>query len=272
MLIIQAIATLFSTLLAMIVWRRKPAPGAVPLTLFLLAVSAWNIASGFKGFAPGLMANLEITGQISAATLFLVFILEYTRQDYLLTRRRILLVWIIPFFSILLAFSNDAHHIFWLTAEPGNTPGQYIFTPGDFYWIHNAYYYLTRLISTLLLILAILRYPASYRLQAAYLLAGTIAIWLANIIDLPQFERIHPEWGTRLHPIAYAISGLIIGWGIFRHKLFDLVPIAHDIVFNNMLDGIIALDSNRRVVDINLAARYLLQINKKKTNCWCWSR
>jgi diguanylate cyclase (GGDEF)-like protein/PAS domain S-box-containing protein len=266
---IQLIAAALSSASAAVVWRRRQTPGAIPLALLLLSVSAWNAAFGLKSLASNLaqfsfLAKLEIIGQVCTATLFLIFILEYTRRNYLLAERRALLLWIIPFFSILLALSNDAHHIFWLAAEPGNIPGQYIFIPGDFYWVHNIYYYLTRLISTILLILAILRYPASYRLQAAYLLAGTIAIWLANIIDLPQFERMHPAWGTLLHPIAYAISGLIIAWGIFRHKLFDLVPIAHDIVFNNMLDGIIALDTNRRVVDINLAARYLLQINKKK--------
>jgi diguanylate cyclase (GGDEF)-like protein/PAS domain S-box-containing protein len=266
---IQIIAAALSSASAAIVWRRRQTPGAIPLALLLLSVTAWNVASGLKDLAPNpaqfsFLAKLEIIGQVCAATLFLIFILEYTRQDYLLTERRVLLLWILPLFSVFLAFSNDLHHAFWLAAEPKLEAGRYVLSPGSFYPIYTAYYYLTRLAGTFLLILAILRYPATYRMQATYLLAGTIAIWLSDLLFLPYMPRVGSSWRAILDPISYTISGLIIGWGILRHKLFDLVPIARDMILENLLDGIVVLDSNNRIVDINLPARYLLKIGPKK--------
>ncbi|PKN94994.1 MAG: hypothetical protein CVU44_04075 [Chloroflexi bacterium HGW-Chloroflexi-6] len=266
---IQIIAAALSSASAAIVWRRRQTPGAIPLALLLLSVTAWNAASGLKSLAPNLaqfsfLAKLEIIGQVCAATLFLIFIFEYTRQDYLLTERRILILWILPLFSIFLAFSNELHHAFWLAAVLEPETGRIVLPQGNLYPIYTAYYYLTRFAGTLLLVLAILRYPATYRMQATYLLAGTIAVWLSDIFFLPYIPRIDSAWQMSLDPISYTISGLIIGWGILRHKLFDLVPIARDMILENLLDGIIVLDSNNRIVDINLPARYLLKIDPQK--------
>jgi diguanylate cyclase (GGDEF)-like protein/PAS domain S-box-containing protein len=53
-------------------------------------------------------------------------------------------------------------------------------------------------------------------------------------------------------------TGLIIALSIFRFQLFDLVPVARDTLVEKMLDGILVLDEQSRVVDINPAARRLI--------------
>lgn len=267
--VIQATASVFSIILAGIVWKRRQTPGTIPLTLLLLSVMLWNIATGLKSFAPNLaifslLSKIEILGLTSTATLYLIFIIEYTRQDYFLTRGRMLILWIVPLISLFLAFSNEAHHIFWLAADYESASTRYILKPGSMYAIHLVYYYLILTISTILLVRSILRYPQTYRLQAASLLTGAIVIWLGSLPELVPLPGLDQYWQAALHPISYTISGLVIGWGILRHRLFDLVPIAQEMVLENMIDGIIVLDANNRIVDINLPARYLFQINQQK--------
>jgi PAS domain S-box-containing protein len=65
-------------------------------------------------------------------------------------------------------------------------------------------------------------------------------------------------------PLAYAISNLIVAWGLFRYGLFDLLPLARDMVIDNLPDGIIILDAQDRIVDINNAARHRLHQGKEK--------
>jgi diguanylate cyclase (GGDEF)-like protein/PAS domain S-box-containing protein len=264
------ITTGLSIIAARIVWQRRQTPGAISLTLLLLAATIWNFASALKNISADIssfiiLAKIEILGSASTTTLFLIFIIEFTRQNHLLSRRRLLFLWIIPLISVALAFSNELHHYFWLSADYDNEANRFILTQGKLVGLHFAYYYLTRVASTLILVQAILRYPSTYRLQAAYLLAGTIATWLSNTFDmLPGFAKYY-AWEAALHPIAYTLSGLIIGLGVMRHRLFDLVPIARETVLENIRDGIIALDTNKHIVDINLPARYLLQISPEQT-------
>jgi PAS domain S-box-containing protein len=50
-----------------------------------------------------------------------------------------------------------------------------------------------------------------------------------------------------------------MGWSIFQGRLFDIVPVGHDTVIRNMPDGVIILDAHDQVLDINPAARQLVQ-------------
>jgi PAS domain S-box-containing protein len=265
-LLTAAIASIFAAVTS---WRQRPAQGALPLALLLITVSAWSVISGLTGLISStaqfnLLTTLTVICQVSTATLLLIFVLEYTRQDYFLARNRILLLWLIPLLIAILALSNGAHQAFWLSPEREFDPGRYIFLPGGIYGPYLAYIYLIRLIATLLLVRAVLRIPANYRAHATYLLVASIVTWLAVVVKLPNLDNLFPVWAESLQPVTYALSGIIIAWGIFRHQLINLVPIARDTLLDNLLDGIIVLDNQCRVVDINRAARYLLQLNDQK--------
>jgi len=43
-------------------------------------------------------------------------------------------------------------------------------------------------------------------------------------------------------------------WGLFRFQLLDIVPVARDAVIEGMSDGVIVLDAQNRIVDLNPAA------------------
>lgn len=264
----QILATTLSSVAAGIVWQRRRTPGAIPLALLLLAVMLLNFAAGLKNIAPNpaafsLLAKIEILGMASTATFYLIFIIEYTQQDFFMQRSRILLLWLIPLLVVALAFTNEEHHLFWQAADFESAAQPYALAPGRLHVLHVGYYYLTRIIGTFILVIAILRYPQTYRLQATFLLAGTLVIWLGSLPELTPFSGLDPHWQSALHPFSYTLSGLLIGWGILQHRLFDLVPIAREVILENMLDGIIVLDVNNRIVDINLPARYLFQLTHK---------
>jgi PAS domain S-box-containing protein len=50
----------------------------------------------------------------------------------------------------------------------------------------------------------------------------------------------------------------ITAWGVFRHRLFDMVPTARDAVIEGMGDAVIVLDTRNRVVDLNPAAQEII--------------
>jgi diguanylate cyclase (GGDEF)-like protein/PAS domain S-box-containing protein len=61
-----------------------------------------------------------------------------------------------------------------------------------------------------------------------------------------------------LAPISFGISGILYAYAIFRHQFMDLVPIARGLLIEKMSDGVLVLDAQGRIVDINPAMESFL--------------
>ncbi|GAB4490701.1 MAG: hypothetical protein OHK0031_14030 [Anaerolineales bacterium] len=177
--------------------------------------------------------------------LYLLFILEYIQQSRHLNRYFLLALWVLPAWAVLSA-----------------ALGWHDEKDSPLFWIYLIFHYLLQIGGTILLGWRLLRYPQGFRRQAGTLFAAAVLPWLGDIL-LPMHaaERLSLS-EFELQPISYAISGLILGWGILRYHLFDLVPIARDAVFEKIMEGILVLDNQNRVVDINSSARYLLNLTQ----------
>jgi PAS domain S-box-containing protein len=122
---------------------------------------------------------------------------------------------------------------------------------GPWYWVHAGYSYLLMMGGTLILARGLRRFPPPYRRQTLLIIAGAIVPWGGNILYLTQ---VIPAAGLDLTPIAFTISGACFTWGMYRYRLFGLVPVARDMVVDSMDDGVLVLDAQRRIVDLNAAA------------------
>jgi PAS domain S-box-containing protein len=61
-----------------------------------------------------------------------------------------------------------------------------------------------------------------------------------------------------LTPFAFAVGGLMAALSIFAFRLFDVVPVARTAIVNSMSDGVLVLNVEGQVVDINPAAQAIL--------------
>jgi diguanylate cyclase (GGDEF)-like protein len=59
-------------------------------------------------------------------------------------------------------------------------------------------------------------------------------------------------------PLGFLVSGLLIGYAVFRMGVLRLVPVARDHVVETMSDGVFVLDPAGVVLDLNPAARRML--------------
>jgi PAS domain S-box-containing protein len=60
-------------------------------------------------------------------------------------------------------------------------------------------------------------------------------------------------------PAILSLSGVVVAWGLFRYRLFDLVPVARTTVVEGMDDGVMVLDAGNRIVDLNPAAQGIVR-------------
>ncbi|MEI8131872.1 MAG: diguanylate cyclase, partial [Leptolinea sp.] len=67
-----------------------------------------------------------------------------------------------------------------------------------------------------------------------------------------------PVPGLDWSPVSTVFTGLIFAYIIFRYKFLDLVPVARAALVEQMQDGMIVLDDQQRIIDINPSARNML--------------
>jgi PAS domain S-box-containing protein len=163
------------------------------------------------------------------------------------------IVWLVPVATFALAATNEQHHFYWaaITEVTAGAGTRLVYEGGPWYWVHVTYSYFLILVGTLLLVRGLRRFPPLYRRQTALIIAGAIVPWVANVLYL---TRVLPIGGVDVTPIAFTASGACLTWGIYRHRLFGLVPVARDMVVDSMDDGVLVLDAQRRLVDLNAAA------------------
>jgi PAS domain S-box-containing protein len=252
------IATL-SALLAFMIWRRRSAPGAVPLTMLTLGVALWSAAYALSlAFADlstqVFVYNFAYVGIGLVPASWLTFALQYVGLESWLTRRRLALLAIMPVWVLVMVWTNDLHHLFRTEVHLADL-GAYkilVATLGPAFWVHALYSYLLIGLGTFLLLRNILRMSRIYRQQASALLLAVCAPWLGNVLYL---SGINPFPYLDLTLFAFSISGAALTWDLLRFRLFGIVPVAHSAILDSMEDGVIVLDAGNHIVDMNAAAR-----------------
>ena len=243
-------------------WRRRYKPGATPMALMMLAVSAISLGyvlqfTNTTLSGQILATNIQYFGIVTLPVLWFVFSLEYTDYDKWLTRRNLFLLAIVPFTTLVLAWTNGIDGLMWYGrhlefSEPFTIIAK---TYGPWFWIHTSYSYLLLLFGMFLLLRRLFRPPRLYREQAIALLICVIVPLVWNVVYI---FRLIPILRVDLSPSAFVISGLAIAWGLFQLRFFDIIPLARGTLIENMSDGIIVLDTQNCIVDLNRIAERII--------------
>jgi len=243
---------------AVIARTRRGVPGGVAFGWMLLAIALWSFTSAIHTIVDDreariLIAKLQYLGVAPIGVLWLLFATQYNRVSWPAERVTRVLVWMIPVATLLLAWTNEQHGLYWSAINDIQTAAgpRLAYVGGPWYWVHATYSYFLVLIGTATLVRGLRRFPPPYRRQTALIIVGALVPWIANLLYL---SRALPVSGLDLTPIAFAVSGACFTWGIYRYRLLGLVPVARDMVVDSMDDGVIVLDAQRRMVDLNAAA------------------
>lgn len=229
----------------------------------LAAIGVWTLARGLQALTEVrsthiFYAKFEYLAIIFVIAFWLLFALEYSQHAAWIRQPKMAWIWIVPAFTILLAFTNEWHSLFWSQVVPITTGDQfnhfnYQYGPG--FWLGLAYCDILVFTSCYLLIHTVLDFPRRYRLQIGVLIAGTLLPLLAHMLYFAGF-RLLP--GLDLTPLGFTLAALVYWLSITRYKLFDIVPIAREAILSHMRTGVLVLDTQDRIISVNPAAERLL--------------
>jgi len=250
------------------VWRlRQAAPGHRVFAMMMLVITVWTLGvvlemiSGTVAAAIFWSANIRFTAVVAMPVLWMVFSLHYTGRGKWLESRRISILLLIPLISITLIWTNSFHGLFFKRILYDQLFSYLIVDKlvyGDWFWVHAVYSYSLLLVGTYHILTAVLRSYDLYRGQGFVLLIGAL---LPGVTTAIYTFRLLPNLKVNYIPLGFALSGLVFFWGLYRYRLFDLSPIARSILVDSMSDGMLVLDNNYRIVDLNPAVQNIFGVS-----------
>lgn len=267
-----ALPLIFSIIVSIIIiltaFPRRHIPGVRSFLWLMVCVTEWTIFYAIQISIKEAEAQIPWTKYYFVGVVFVSFAwmalaLEYSRMSNLLTRRNVLLVGLLPLTIVILIWTNDYHHIIWSNIViERHADGSFLldYQRNWGYWIHAAYSYSFILLGSFLLVRQAIKGPAAFESQAAMMIIGTSIPFVANLIYtfwLSPYISLDPT------PFAITLSGVFYAWGLFRLGLFDLLPVAGEVVLEGLEDGVMVLDTSGHVVYVNPAFVHYSRISAR---------
>ena len=254
-------ATLLSVALVGLTWQYRHRPGAMPFLVLVGGLAVWTGALFFGMIDPSVHRTL-VWHRLSYAGIpivlvgWILFALEFTGREEWITARTLALLAIAPVALQLGVWTNEYHQLIW-HGHPTDPFTQTAYGIG--FWMHALYSYGLLFVGTALLLSFALYSRTLYRDQVLAIVAAAIVPWVANLLYL------FTDLATDLTPIALGLSSAAFAWSMFRYGFMDVVPVARETVIDEMNDGVLVLDADRRVVDLNRAIHPLLEGEESHT-------
>ena len=261
-----ASATFVGAVIALVMtgfmWNRRPAPGAGSVAWLMIAAAIWSGGYGIEVLLDDiddklLLVPLEYVGISTVPVFWFITAAHLTGRVRTVTPRFFIGLLIIPFITVTLTATNSSHNLMWIDAYVVGEANSVsvIFERGTWFWVSWIYSYLTFFGGFGFLLYRAFTETSMFRSQMiATLVAGTIPL-AANLLFLTDLNPLGDFDPT---PMSFAISGVIVAFGYIRFKLFDLVPVAVDVLVERIPDAMFVLDSEGHILDVNPAAEELV--------------
>ena len=262
-------SALITGLLAIVAWRYPRRPGRRSFILLMSSVTIWSASYGLGLLTPArgprvFLEQVQWIGIAFVPVWWLTFALEYAGFDRLVTTRTVAGMSVVPTITILMAFTNPLHRLFWASERLviANDVAVMVQAFGPWYLLNLVYGYTLIVIGTLIMLRLAFSYDALYMDQSIALTIAALVPFVGNVLSN---LGIAPLPGLDLTPFTFAITGIGIALAMFRYELFGLLPmtrqIGRDMAIADLEDGVIIVDAEGHIVDANETAWNLMAVS-----------
>jgi PAS domain S-box-containing protein/putative nucleotidyltransferase with HDIG domain len=253
---------LLTATILFLTWKKRHAQSAAVFGIYVLAQTLWIAGFIFELVSPQLEEKIFWDGfqwlcRMAILVALPAFLVQFSEHPLRNQRQWLLLSLIAPLSFTLLLTTDLFHH--WIYSNPRLIPGfpfselRYDFTALIYGYAVYAYAIISW--GFYILLRRIFQPHGFYRAQIFLIALGILIPTIGTILSLLGIQ-IAPQRDAA--PFTIAIGNLIIAWGLFRFRIFEVAPIAREKVFEAMLDPVVILDNQNLIVDINAAMLALL--------------
>jgi diguanylate cyclase (GGDEF)-like protein/PAS domain S-box-containing protein len=208
-------------------------------------------------------AKLQYPGVAFLPLAWFAFAMAYARRQRQLSRGTVMALGAIPAATLLLALTNEWHRLIW-TEQHLIAGDGYVglgATYGPWFKLHVTYGYALIATGTIILAWEFSR-SGAYRRPLAAVLGAPIVVGALNLFYLSPFNPI-PWFDPTV--LGFAFAALVLRDGVIRVGLLDSAPTMRSRVVELLLDGVVIVDRDGRIIDINPAGASILGVKLDET-------
>ncbi len=252
--------------LAMAVYALTRPPSLVNGLLFLIMCicATWAVTYYQELHAVALETKLAwMRGRFLVLPFLTVLWLMLTFQLAGLGRRVKPAVWcllfVVPALTVPVALTTHLHSWFryGFSVVPGVPMQPVLFSRGPWSVFYETYLCAVQLIGIAMLLWAWRTSAPLVRKQIALLLLSSLFPIVAGLIFNASALPLH---GLNLAPLLLFPAASALALAVFRFHLADVAPVARDMLFDHIHEGIIVTDTLGHVVDMNTTAEQMLGV------------
>ncbi|MEZ4594277.1 MAG: PAS domain S-box protein [Chloroflexota bacterium] len=243
-------------------WRRHQITAANTFAFLMLSAGFWAFFYMLELVAVTLPTklvffNLKQLGASLIGPALLLFALRFTQQRIRYMRLVYGLLLIEPIATQVIFWTNSWHGLAGTAVlRTDIAPFPLLqFEFGAWYWLSIFIGYLLFAQATLIFVVRLPGANKVYRKQLGLLLGGFVFPWAVGTLGI--FGVFNWQFFDVTTFVLW-LSGAFIGYGMFRYQFLQLSPVAYSAVFSSIRDGIVVMDENGRISEINPAALHLL--------------
>jgi len=279
------VSAALTAVLGYVLWRRSgghlfSADGSLSVVQF--AIFLWAVGQalllGTVGLGPALAGlYLSELGIALTAPAWVFFALAYTGNEDWLTRSRLVVLLGVPAVGLALAVTNrpvGVHELFYANVAytTDGATASLSFVSGPARWFYAALMVGAHAVGVTFVVRKFLASRNVYRKRTFLLLSADVVAVLATLVAISSFD---PVPYTTLVPSVYVVFALVSLLALVSYRTLTLIPLrpvldavgpqskslapaARDRIIEEMDSGVLVLDHDNRLVDVNPIGRRML--------------
>jgi signal transduction histidine kinase len=238
-------------------WRRRSVPGAKPFAIGCLFAAFWALGALLEISAVDFSTQVfwikfQVVWQLPSITALMCFVIEFTMLGRWLSRRNLIFLAIPPAIFLGFIITNDNHHLVWVDFQKA---AYAIPLPSILNRIFLGYGYILGLIGTIVLLWLAIRSP-QHRWPVGIILTGQVISRGMFLLDYVKGGFLGPGESVL---IFLGVISAMYAVALFRFHVLDPVSVARKEVLEQMREGMLVLDLQGRIIDLNPSAARILR-------------
>jgi diguanylate cyclase (GGDEF)-like protein len=236
-------------------------PGAGAIRALAWCVLIWSLGQLFGTLTTNLelkvlASKLQYPGIALLPVAWTAFAITYIRRRRRLELRTLVLLCAVPAITVTLAVSNELHDLVWARTGLRQLDGfvgldlQY----GPWFRVQSFFAYALVAAATVVLAFELSASRHHRRALVAVIAAPAIvaSLNLTHLVGWNPYPYIDPT------PLGFALAMVLITRNVLHSGLLQLSPVLHRQVVEQLTDGVLIVDDEGCIVDINPTARAVL--------------
>jgi len=171
-------------------------------------------------------------------------------------KKRYLLLLVVPIISLLMLWTNEAHHLFF--EKYSIYMKQAVF--GPFSHIHNIYSYLMLALAIIMFIRGAIKNSGIFSTQSILILLGII--FPVGINMLGTFGIV--DITIYITPIMFLVAIIFFALAIFKFNFLNVNPVALQRIVDRISDGYVVLNDDNIIIDFNKTFIDMFNLSKSQ--------